>query len=89
MLAQIDALAAERGVNRTRLVRQLLEDGLRGRPAPVANTPGEDELLALLSEKARAGNVAAIRALLAREREQDPRQPAVALFTAMARGREQ
>ena len=69
MFLQLDALAAERGVDRTRLVRQLLEAGLRDRPAPPSDTPSEEELLELLAEKARMGNVAAIRMLLVREGE--------------------
>jgi hypothetical protein len=63
MFWQLDSLAEERGVTRTRLVRQLLEAGLRDRPPPPSDTPSEEELLALLAEKARTGNVAAIRTL--------------------------
>jgi hypothetical protein len=44
MFRQLDALALERGVTRTRVVRQLLEAGLRDRPAPPYETPSEDEL---------------------------------------------
>lgn len=88
MVAQLDALAAERGVNRTRVIRQLLDAGLRERPAPSSKPPTEEELLALLTEKARQGNVAAIRTLLARDQEQDPRQRAVALFESMIRERQ-
>lgn len=63
MFWQLDSLAEERRVTRTRLVRQLLEAGLRDRPPPPSDTPSEEELLALLAEKARTGNVAAIRTL--------------------------
>jgi hypothetical protein len=63
MFWQLDSLAEERGVTRTRLVRQLLEAGLCDRPPPPSDTPSEEELLALLAEKARTGNVAAIRTL--------------------------
>jgi hypothetical protein len=38
------------------------------------DAPSEEELLELLSERARAGNVAAIRILLAPEDELDPRE---------------
>jgi hypothetical protein len=72
MFAQLDALAAERGSHRTRLVR-LLEAGVQGVPAPVTETPAEDELLKLLADRARKGNVAAIRPLLLREEQKDPR----------------
>jgi hypothetical protein len=62
MFRELDALAAERGINRTRLVRQLLEAGLRDRDSiPPPDTPSDEELLELLAEKARIGNVAAIR----------------------------
>jgi hypothetical protein len=88
MFWQLDALAAERGITRTRLVRQLLEAGLRDRPAPESHTPSEEELLDLLAEKARMGNVAAIRALLAREEQKDPRAQALALFQEMAARRQ-
>jgi hypothetical protein len=47
------------------------------------------ELLELLSEKARQGNVAAIRSLLAREEELDPRQRAMLSFEALAEERGQ
>jgi predicted transcriptional regulator len=88
MFWQLDALAEERGVTRTRLVRQLLEAGLRDRPAPPSELPAEDELLELLAEKARMGNVAAIRALLLREEQKDPRAQALALFQEMAARRQ-
>ena len=88
MFWQLDSLAAERGVTRTRLVRQLLEAGLRDRPAPHSETPSEDELLELLAEKARMGNVAAIRTLLVREEQKDPRAQALALFEEMAARRQ-
>ena len=48
--------------------------------------PAEEELLDLLAEKARRGNVAAIRSLLAREYVKDPRTRAVDLFAEMGRG---
>ena len=88
MFLQLDALAAERGVDRTRVVRQLLEAGLRDRPAPPSETPSEAELLDLLAEKARMGNVAAIRMLLVREEQKDPRKAALALFEEMAARRQ-
>jgi hypothetical protein len=88
MFRQLDALALERGVTRTRLVRQLLEAGLRDRPEPPSETPSEDELLAILTEKARAGNVAAVRTLLVREEQKDPRKAALALFEEMAARRQ-
>jgi hypothetical protein len=70
-------------------VRQLLEVGLRDRePVPPPDVPSEEELLELLAEKARIGNVAAIRALLVREEQKDPRAQALALFQEMAERRQ-
>ena len=88
MFRQLDALALERGVTRTRLVRQLLEAGLRDRPEPPSETPSEDELLSILAETAQMGNVAAIRTLLVREEQKDPRKAALALFEEMAARRQ-
>jgi predicted transcriptional regulator len=85
---RLDALAERRAVDRTRVVRQLLEAGLRDEPEPPSEMPSEAELLAVLSEKARAGNVAAARALLAREEAKDPRAQAIALFQEMAERRQ-
>lgn len=86
---ELDALAAERGIDRTRVVRQLLEAGLRDRNTiPPPDMPSEDELLELLAEKARMGNLSAIRALLVREEQKDPRKKALALFEEMAARRQ-
>ena len=79
-IAQLDALAAERGINRTRVVRQLLDAGLMGRPAPPSKTPTEAELVALLAERARQGNVSAIKGLLAREAQRDDVDRAIEEF---------
>jgi hypothetical protein len=65
-----------------------LEAGLRDRPAPSSEPPTEDELVALLSERARAGNVSAIRSLLVREHLADPRERAVELFRSMVENRQ-
>lgn len=87
-IEQLDALAAERGITRTRVVRQLLDAGLRDRPAPSSEPPTEEELVALLTERARAGNVSAIRSLLTREHLQDPRDRAIAAFQSIVEGRQ-
>ena len=79
----LDDLAAERGIDRSRLVRQLLEAGLQGRPRPSSEPVTEDELVALLSERARAGNTAAIRTLLARGVGLNPREEAWRTLEAM------
>ena len=82
-IARLDAMAEERGVTRTRVIRQLIDAGLEDRAGPPGQPPTEHELVALLSERARAGNVSAIRSLLAREHLTDPRERAVALFSQM------
>jgi hypothetical protein len=88
-LQALDALATERGVTRSRLVRQVLSEATRGKAPEPPETPGEAELLALLSEKAREGNLAAIRSLLAREAEVDPRERALMALESLARQRRQ
>ena len=82
-IAQLDALAAERGITRTRVVRHLLDAGLIGRPAPATEPPSEAELVSLLAERARAGNVSAIRSLLASEHVLDPDERALMIFQSM------
>ncbi len=89
-LDRLDALARERGLTRAGLVRRLVDRAVEGKAIPedVAQ-PTEDELLALLAEKARSGNVAAIRTLLAREEQADPRARALAALEQMATDRRQ
>lgn len=89
LLERLDALAAERGIDRSRLVRQLLDAGLDARPDPTVEPMSEDELIAVLTEKARNGHVSAARALLARLEEQNPRERVLAEFRRMADGRRQ
>ena len=86
---RLDTLAAERGCSRAGVARELLEAGVRGTPAPEPEIPTEDELLALLTEKARQGNVAAIRSLLLREEQKDPRHRALLAFEQIAEERRQ
>jgi plasmid stability protein len=86
---RLDTLAAERGRSRAAVARELLEAGVQGTPAPEPETPTEDELLALLTERARQGNVAAIRSLLLREEQKDPRHRALLAFEQIAEERRQ
>jgi hypothetical protein len=85
----LDSLAAERGMNRSRVVRQILEAAVDGEGVDLPETPSEDELLELLAEKARQGNVAAIRTLLAREEQLDPHERALLAFEQIAEGHRQ
>jgi metal-responsive CopG/Arc/MetJ family transcriptional regulator len=87
MLAAIDSLAAERGRTRTEIVRDLLSAGLRDRPTPQADPMDERELLAVLNEAARRGNVSAARSLLARRGYADPQEAARAEFRWMVEER--
>jgi hypothetical protein len=88
-LARFDALAHECGLTRARLLRQLIDGALSGVAVEAPESPSEVELLELLAERARLGNVAAIRTLLIREEERDPRARALALLQDMAEARRQ
>jgi predicted transcriptional regulator len=89
-LRRLDALAGERGIGRSRVVRQLLEGALAAAPAGIVapETPDEDELLDLLADRAREGHVAAITALLNRQDEPDPRARAMEALQQLARERQ-
>ena len=86
-LRKLQALAESRGVNRSRCIRQLLDE------ATVSGHPrrrlSEEKLLDLMNERARDGNVSAIRALLEIERQKDPRQGALDALERMAESRRQ
>ena len=88
MSTQLEAVAAERGVSCARFVRELIAQAVAGKRVEGLGPPAEDELLDLLAEKARGGNVAAIRSLLAREYVKDPRTRAVDLFAEMVAERQ-
>jgi hypothetical protein len=55
---------------------------MASRLSPPSEALFEEELLALLTEKGRV-NMSAIRALLIREEQRDPRTRALALFEEM------
>ena len=88
MSAQLDEAARARGVPAARFVRQLIGEAVAGRPVEPPDPPTEDELIELLAEKARQGNVAAIRSLLARDHATDPRERAMAIFQEMVAERQ-
>jgi predicted transcriptional regulator len=87
LAGRLAELAAAAGVDRSTMVRRLIEaaDG-RGSPAASTEPPSHDELIGLLSEKARAGSGPAIRQLLSIER-QEAAQAAVDRMNAIAMGR--
>jgi hypothetical protein len=68
MLARLDGIAAAWGLNRAATVRRLVELADAG-VAPVG-VPTMDELVAIASEKARCGNMAAVSFLAARQPDQ-------------------
>ena len=88
MSAQLEAVAEERGVSCARFVRELIARAVVGKRVEGLGPPAEEELLDLLAEKARGGNVAAIRSLLAREYVKDPRTRAIDLFAEMVAERQ-
>ena len=88
MSAQLEEAARARGVPAARFVRQLIAEAVAGRPVEPPDPPSEDELIELLAEKARQGNVAAIRSLLARDHATDPRERAMAIFQEMVTERQ-
>jgi Arc/MetJ-type ribon-helix-helix transcriptional regulator len=90
LVDRLDATVQAEGTNRARFVRRLIEDALAGkRPQRRTDVPDEDELVQLLSEKARHGNVAAIRSLLVRQEQSDPQTRAMAMLEMMVAERRQ
>jgi len=65
LLARLDATAAAWGLNRAATLRRLVE--LADVQAAPVGVPTMDELIAIASEKARAGNMAAVSFLAARQ----------------------
>jgi hypothetical protein len=67
---RLDAVAARRGLERSELLRQLVVEATFTAHER-AQLPDEDELVRILGDRARAGNVAAIRLLLERQKSQE------------------
>jgi hypothetical protein len=82
-LVALDDLAAERGLTRAEVARDLIAAGLRDRLPLEAEPPTEQELLAVLAEASRRGNVSAARSLLARRGYMDPKDQAREEFRRM------
>jgi hypothetical protein len=88
MSEQLEALAHERGLSRARFVRQLISEAVAG-VATAVPAPPTEELVAILAEKARQGNVAAIRTLRVREEQRDPRERTLLALQQLATERSQ
>jgi hypothetical protein len=86
---RLQAIAAARRVSLSRCVRQLVDEASPDAPRRSRRHLSEEELLDMLRERAEDGNVTAIRALLERERQQDPRSAALAALQRMAEGQRQ
>ncbi len=69
LLERLDNLARARGLSRSACLRSLVA-GAALQPAEAV--PDEAELLAIISERARAGNVGAARLLLDRQASDPP-----------------
>jgi hypothetical protein len=65
LLARLDAIAAGWGLKRAATLRRLVE--LADVDAAPVGVPTMDELIAIASEKARGGNMAAVSFLAARQ----------------------
>ncbi|QEC48959.1 ribbon-helix-helix protein, CopG family [Baekduia soli] len=64
LVDRLDALAEARGVSRSVCLQALVTDAAL---LPGEEVPGTRELLQITAERARAGNMAAVRMLLERE----------------------
>ncbi len=87
-MARLDRLAEATGSSRSAAIkRAILEASIT--PAEAGTVPDEHEVLVLLSEAARGGNVTAMRELLAyhREREQVREPDAIDALDELARWR--
>lgn len=73
LLDRLDELAAARRLSRSAMLRALVAEAA---PSVADEIPSERELLAITAERARAGNVSAIKLLLARDARRDPDEAA-------------
>lgn len=73
-LERLDAVAEARGLSRSDVLRRLIAEASMT-PEEREDLPDSDELLMLLAERARAGNVAVIRALLERAERDESKEP--------------
>lgn len=85
LLEHLDALAGARRLSRSALLRALVSEASMVSSEEV---PSERELLAITAEKARGGNMAAVKLLLDRESRRDPDEAAIeAAFGRLDAGR--
>jgi hypothetical protein len=84
MAQQLSEAAGERGVSCARFVRHLISGAVAGTPVDTPDQLTREELLELLAEKARQGNVSAIRSLLVREADQNPHERLMSEFRRMS-----
>jgi len=73
LLAHLDALAGARRLSRSALLRALVDEAAMVTGEEV---PSERELLAITAEKARSGNMSAVKLLLDRQSCLDPDEAA-------------
>ncbi|MDP9347246.1 MAG: ribbon-helix-helix protein, CopG family [Actinomycetota bacterium] len=83
LLGRLDDLAAARGCSRSAVLRQLVADAAL---SPADAVPDEAELLAVAAERARAGNMAAVRLLLDRAAAEPSTEFEKLLGVRLARG---
>ena len=69
LLGRLDELASARRLSRSAMLRALVAEAAFTTGDEV---PGERELLAITAERARAGNMSAIKLLLDRDARRDP-----------------
>lgn len=73
LLERLDALGEARRLSRSQMLRALVAEATMVAGEVV---PGEDELLQIVSERARAGNMTAVKLLLERQAHRDPEDAA-------------
>lgn len=73
LLGRLDELASARRLSRSAMLRALVAEAA---PLVAGEVPSERELLAITAEKARSGNMSAVKLLLDREARRDPAEAA-------------
>lgn len=81
-LEHLETISADWGIERSQVIRRLIEHADLA-PGARLHVPDRDELLELLAERARAGNVTAIKTLLALQAQEDPEPEEPSPFDAL------